>query len=87
MGIVTIILAGIGFSYFMKKRIYLDWFPWKLRNQDLAQANAWLSNITDYKKQLHRSQFGYYHYMVGLSYGETPAKSGFYMKTALKIYK
>lgn len=82
-GIVSIVTAGIPiFLFFRNEYIWIAF--WKMRNQDLAKAGEWLSHITDYKKQLHRSQFGYYHYMVGLSYGENPAKSESYMKKALE---
>lgn len=82
-GIAVIILAAIPVLLFFKNEYILLVF-WKMRDQNVEKASAWLARITDYQTQLHRSQYGYYHYMIGLSLGENPAKSEHYMKKALE---
>ena len=58
---------------------------WFLRKQDMLQAGQQIDKITDYEKQLHRSQYGYYHYMKGLSIAQDqPNKVEPYMKKALE---
>ena len=48
-------------------------------------AVKWLDKITQYRSQLHRSQYGYYHYLVGLSQAqESPAKVEPLMRKALE---
>lgn len=82
-GIVAVVLSAIPiFLFFRNEYVWLA--LWKLRNQELDKSAKWLSHITHYKTQLHRSQFGYYHYMMGLSQGENPLKSEEYMKKALE---
>ncbi|MDO4762941.1 MAG: tetratricopeptide repeat protein [Flavobacteriaceae bacterium] len=82
-GIVSIVLSGVPiFLFYRNEYIWLAF--WKLRNQDLAKAGDWLAHISDYQKQLHRSQFGYFHYMKGLALAENPTKAETYMKRALE---
>lgn len=54
---------------------------WQLRKQNFAKAAQWLSNIKNYQFQLHKSQYGYYHYLTGLTTAQdNPAKLEPYMK-------
>lgn len=85
-GIVMVILATIPILLFFRNEYILLAF-WKMRDQDkqnLAKAADWLSNIKNYKIQLHRSQYGYFHYMMGIVNAESPNKSEGYMKKALE---
>ena len=61
-GTVLIILSAIPIALFFKNENILLAF-WQLRKQNMEKASKFLSNITDYKSQLHKSQYGYYHYL------------------------
>ncbi len=83
-GIVVVILTAIPVFLFFKNEYILLAF-YQLRKQNFDKAAKWLSKITDYPKQLHRSQFGYFHYIQGLTLSqEQPAKIEPYMKKALE---
>lgn len=64
-GIVLVILSAIPIVLFFKNELILIAF-WYLRKQNTAKASHWLSKIRNYKKELHKSQYGYYHYLQGL---------------------
>ncbi|WP_417429882.1 DUF2892 domain-containing protein [Halpernia sp.] len=82
-GIVVVILAGIPIFLFFKNEFILLAF-YQLRKQKMEKAGDWLDSITDYKKQLHKSQFGYFHYLRGLTFAEKePQKVEPLMKKAL----
>jgi len=52
----------------------------------MVKASHWLSKITNYETQLHKSQYGYFHYLQGLTLAqENPAKVEPYMKKALEF--
>ena len=82
-GIVCVVLSIVPIVLFFKNE-YILLSLWKMRDQKLDEVARLLSNITDYKTQLHRSQYGYYHYMLGLTYAENPLKAEGLMKTALE---
>lgn len=51
----------------------------------MEKAGEWLSKITDYKTQLHKTQYGYFHYLSGLTQAQDhPAKVEPFMKKALE---
>lgn len=83
-GILALLLGVLAFILFFLNEYILVAF-WKMRKQDLEGAKKWLSKITNKEKQLAKFQYGYYHYMIGL----TEAQSNLNvaeknMKTALK---
>lgn len=83
-GIVLVILSGIPILLFFKNEYILLSF-WFLRKQDFSKTNIWLNHIKNYKTQLHRSQYGYFHYLRGLSIAQQdPKKTELYMKKALE---
>lgn len=82
-GIVLVVLSAIPVALFFRNE-YLLLALWKMRDQNLDKVAKLLSNITNYQTQLHRSQYGYYHYMVGLTFADNPLKSEPYMKKALE---
>lgn len=82
-GIVLMFLVVLPVVLFFRNE-YVLLALWKVRDQKLDQASQWLSRITDYKTQLHRSQYGYYHYLMGLTLSEQPIQSEPYMKKALE---
>ena len=82
-GITLVVLSAIPVLLFFKNEYILLAF-WKMRDQKIEQAAKWLANIKDYKTQLHRSQFGYYHYILGLTQAQDqPMKAEGLMKKAL----
>lgn len=82
-GIVLVILSAIPILLYYKNEYILLAF-WQMRKQDFAKAGDWLGKITNYKQQLHKSQYGYFHYLTGLSIAqEEPKRVESYMKKAL----
>lgn len=82
-GITVIVLSLIPILLFFKNEYLLLAF-WQLRKQSFAGTKKWLSKISNYESQLHKSQYGYFFYMQGLSISEeNPAKLEPYMKKAL----
>lgn len=83
-GIVVVILSAVPIFLFFKNEYILMAF-WFLRKQNMVKASSWLEKITNYKSQLHKTQFGYFHYLQGLTLAQdNPAKVEPYMKKALE---
>ena len=51
--------------YFLNEYILLAF--WQMRKQNIESAKKWLSKIKNKEKQLAKFQYGYYHYMIGLT--------------------
>jgi len=82
-GIVMVLLAGFPILLFFKNEYILLAF-WFMRKQNMAKASKWLKGITNFKKQLYKKQYGYYHYLVGLTEAQdNPSAVENYMKKAL----
>lgn len=82
-GIVLVILSAIPIFLFFKNEYILLAF-YQLRKQKMDKASDWLESVTDYQKQLHKSQYGYFHYLQGLTLAQDqPAKVEPLMKKAL----
>ncbi len=57
-----------------------------LRKEKSDKAEEWLLKITDYEKQLNKSQHGYYNLLIGLMESrKAPMKSEKYFKKALSL--
>ena len=83
-GIVVFLLSGFPILFYFKNEYVLLAF-WQLRKQNMEKAGEWLIKITDYKVQLHRSHFGYYHYLQALTLAQdSPAKVEPLMRKALE---
>ena len=83
-GIVVVLLSSIPVLLFFKNEFILAAF-WYLRKQNMEKATKWLSKITNFKSQLHRSQYGYFHYLQGLNLAQDhPQKVEPFMKKALE---
>lgn len=83
-GILLVTLAILCVLLFFFNEYILLTF-WQMRKQNLEKASKMLANIKNPTKQLHKSQFGYYHYMLGLTEAQTNIKSSEKnMKEALK---
>ncbi len=65
-GIVVFLLAAFPIILYFKNEYILLAF-WQLRKQNMEKAAEWLTKITDYKRQLHKTQYGYFHYLLGLT--------------------
>lgn len=65
-GIVVVLLTAIPIFLFFKNEFILISF-WFLRKQNTEKARKWLTKITKYDSQLHKSQYGYFHYLQGLT--------------------
>lgn len=82
-GIVIFLLAALPIFLFFKNENILLAF-WQLRKQDMVKASKFLNNITNYQNQLHKSQYGYFHYLQGLTLAqEHPTKVEPLMRKAL----
>ena len=83
-GIEVVILSAIPILLFYKNEFILAAF-WYLRKQNMAKAAQWLDKITNFETQLHKSQYGYFHYLQGLTLAqENPSKVEPFMKKALE---
>ncbi|MEG0762057.1 hypothetical protein SAMN05421796_11234 [Chryseobacterium piscicola] len=82
-GIVLVILSAVPiFLYFKNEYILLAF--WQLRKQNMEKAGLWLRKITNYTSQLDKNQYGYFHYLQGLTLAQdNPTKIEPYMKKAL----
>ena len=57
-----------------------------LRKENTEKSEEWLLKITDYEKQLHKNQHGYYNLLIGLIESrKAPLKSEKYFKKALAL--
>ncbi|RYY34937.1 MAG: DUF2892 domain-containing protein [Sphingobacteriaceae bacterium] len=84
-GIPVILIGGIVLlSFFFNENMILA--QWFLRKEKSEKAEEWLLKITDYEKQLHRKQHGYYNLLIGLIESrKAPMKSEKYFKKALTL--
>lgn len=84
-GIVLVVFSAIPIFLFFKNEYILLAF-WFLRKQNMIKAANWLSKITNFQSQLHKSQYGYFHYLQGLTLAqENPAKVEPLMRKALEF--
>jgi len=84
-GILVVFLGGfVLLSYFFNENMIIA--QWFLRKEKSDKAEEWLLKITDYEKQLNRSQHGYYNLLIGLIESrKAPLKSEKYFKKALSL--
>ena len=83
-GVVLVILSAFPIFLFFKNENILLAF-WQLRKQNFDKANKFLGNIKNFETELHNNQYGYYHYLIGLTTAQenNPAKTEALMKKAL----
>ena len=84
-GITVFLLGGITLlTFFFNENMLLAQFY--LRKENSEKAEASLMKITDYEKQLYKSQHGYYNLLIGLIESrKAPLKSEKYFKKALQL--
>ncbi|NAW51800.1 DUF2892 domain-containing protein [Elizabethkingia argentiflava] len=82
-GVVLVILSALPILLFFKNEYILLAF-WYLRKQNFVKSSQYLTSIKNYTRQLHKSQYGYYHYLLGLTTAQdNPTKLEPYMRKAL----
>lgn len=84
-GILVLFLGGIILlTYFFNENMILA--QWFLRKEQAEKAEQWLLKVTDYEKQLNKSQHGYYNLLLGLIESrKAPLKSEKYFKKSLQL--
>jgi hypothetical protein len=84
-GILVLFIGGVVLlSYFFNENMIIA--QWFLRKEKADKAEDWLLKVTDYEKQLKRSQHGYYNLLLGLIESrKAPLKSEKYFKKALSL--
>ncbi|HEY8927872.1 MAG TPA: DUF2892 domain-containing protein [Mucilaginibacter sp.] len=84
-GILVLFLGGfVLLSYFFNENMILA--QWFLRKEKSEKAEEWLLKVTDYEKQLNKSQWGYYNLLIGLIESrKSPLKSEKYFKKSLQL--
>jgi hypothetical protein len=84
-GILMLFLGGIVLLsfFFNENMIIAQWF---LRKEKSEKAEEWLLKVTDYEKQIHKGQWGYYNLLIGLIESrKSPLKSEKYFKKSLSL--
>jgi hypothetical protein len=84
-GILVLFLGGvILLTYFFNENMILA--QWFLRKEKADKAEVWLLKITNYEKQLNKSQHGYYNLLLGLIESrKAPMKSEKFFKKSLQL--
>jgi len=84
-GILVLLFGGfVLMSFFFNENMILA--QWFLRKENPDKAEQWLLKVTDYEKQLHKNQHGYYNLLIGLiETRKAPLKSEKYFKKALSL--
>jgi hypothetical protein len=84
-GILVLFLGGIILlTYFFNENMILA--QWFLRKEQADKAEQWLLRVTNYEKQLNKSQHGYYNLLLGLIESrKAPLKSEKYFKKSLQL--
>lgn len=84
-GVLVLFLGGIILLtfFFNENMLVAQWF---LRKEQSDKAEEWLLKITDYEKQLNKSQHGYYNLLMGLIESrKAPMKSEKFFKKSLQL--
>ncbi len=84
-GILVLLFGGILLlSFFFNENMIIS--QYFLRKENSEKSEEWLMKITDYEKQLHKNQHGYYNLLIGLIESrKAPMKSEKYFKKALQL--
>ncbi|MBS1525263.1 MAG: DUF2892 domain-containing protein [Bacteroidetes bacterium] len=84
-GILVFFIGGLVLlTYFFNENMIIAQFY--LRKEKMEKAEQWLNKITDYEKQLKKSQHGYFNLLLGLMESrKAPMKAEKYFKKALSL--
>ncbi|MGF1925883.1 MAG: DUF2892 domain-containing protein [Bacteroidia bacterium] len=82
-GVLLVFLSILVFlTYFYNEHMLIA--QWHLRKDNMVKAEASLSRIKSYEKELNKVQYGYYNLLIGLIESrKAPMKSEKYFKQAL----
>jgi hypothetical protein len=84
-GILVLFIGGIFLLsfFFNENMIIAQYF---LRKENSEKSEEWLLKISDYEKQLHKGQWGYYNLLIGLIESrKAPLKSEKFFKKSLSL--
>lgn len=84
-GILVFLLGGLVLlTFFFNENMIIA--QYYMRKENMDRAENWLARITDYEKQLNKTQYGYYNLLLGLMESrKAPMKSEKYFKKALSL--
>ncbi len=84
-GILVFLMGGmVLLTYFFNENMLIA--QYYLRKENTVKAEEWLLKISNYEKQLNKSQHGYYNLLIGLIESrKAPMKSEKYFKKALSL--
>ncbi|MFD0794158.1 tetratricopeptide repeat protein [Mucilaginibacter litoreus] len=84
-GIPVFLIGGLTLlTFFFNENMLIAQFY--LRKEKSDKAEEFLGKITDYEKQLHKGQWGYYNLLIGLIESrKAPLKAEKYFKKALSL--
>lgn len=83
-GTIMFFLSVIPIILYFRNEFILLAF-WQMRKQNIEKAKTWLNKITNPQSQLIRKQWGYYHYMIGITVAQdNVSESEKQMKKALE---
>jgi len=84
-GILVLFIGGLFLlSFFFNENMLIAQLY--LRREKTEKAEVWLGRITNYEKQVHRGQHGYYNLLIGLIESrKSPLKSEKYFKKSLSL--
>ena len=84
-GVPLFLIGGLVLvTFFFNENMLIAQFYLRKENQE--QAEQWLLKITDYEKQLHKGQWGYYNLLIGLIESrKAPLKSEKFFKKTLTL--
>jgi hypothetical protein len=84
-GILGILLGGLVILtyFFNEKMLIAQYF---LRKENMDKSEVWLLKVTDYEKELNKTQHGYYNLLLGLIESrKAPLRSEKFFKKALSL--
>jgi hypothetical protein len=84
-GILALFIGGLFLlSFFFNENMLIAQLY--LRREKTEKAELWLGKITNYEKQVHKGQHGYYNLLIGLIESrKSPLKSEKYFKKSLSL--
>ncbi|MGV8878885.1 MAG: DUF2892 domain-containing protein [Sphingobacteriaceae bacterium] len=83
--ILGILLCGlVVLTFFFNEKMLIAQFF--LRKENMNKAEEWLLKIADFNKELYKTQYGYYHLLLGLIESrKAPLKSEKFFKKSLSL--
>ena len=84
-GVLVLLMGGaLLLTFFFNENMLIS--QYYLRKENAEKAEEFLARVTDYEKQLHKGQHGYYNLLIGLIESrKAPLKSEKYFKKSLAL--